>query len=157
MVGGFSELPKSDNFEIQMFLISEGYWEENPIWDFFSRNSVGMPDSGSEAWHFIWPQRIRNFPHLVTIGRYSEFRIVDFLFLGISSNACQVHGLIEVKVKVKYFFFSHEVFLPLAQCVQNFLNLLHWRYIICPRSSDPFCIVTYYIKWVTTSWTLSTY
>ena len=24
---------------------------------------------------------------------------------------------------------------------------------ICPRSSDPFCIVTYYIKWVTTSWT----
>ena len=27
---------------------------------------------------------------------------------------------------------------------------------ICPRSSDPFCIVTYYIKWVTTSWTHST-
>ena len=24
---------------------------------------------------------------------------------------------------------------------------------VCPRSSDPFCIVTYYIKWVTTSWT----
>ena len=27
---------------------------------------------------------------------------------------------------------------------------------ICPRSRDPFYIVTYYIKWVTTSWTIST-
>ena len=26
---------------------------------------------------------------------------------------------------------------------------------VCPRSSDPFYIVTYYIKWVTTSWTQS--
>ena len=24
---------------------------------------------------------------------------------------------------------------------------------ICPRSSDPFYIVTHYINWVTTSWT----
>ena len=24
---------------------------------------------------------------------------------------------------------------------------------VCPRSCDPFYIVTYYIKWVTTSWT----
>ena len=24
---------------------------------------------------------------------------------------------------------------------------------MCPRSSDPFYLVTYYIKWVTTSWT----
>ena len=24
---------------------------------------------------------------------------------------------------------------------------------VCPRSSDPFYIVTYCIKWVTTSWT----
>ena len=26
---------------------------------------------------------------------------------------------------------------------------------ICPRSSDPFYIVSYYIKWVTASWTHS--
>ena len=26
---------------------------------------------------------------------------------------------------------------------------------LCPRSSDPFYIVSYYIKWVTTSWTHS--
>ena len=26
---------------------------------------------------------------------------------------------------------------------------------VCPRSSDPFYVVTYYIKWVTTSWTHS--
>ena len=28
-----------------------------------------------------------------------------------------------------------------------------WQSTVCPRSSDPFYIVTYYIKWVTTSWT----
>ena len=27
---------------------------------------------------------------------------------------------------------------------------------VCPRSSDPFYIVSYYINWVTTSWTHST-
>ena len=27
---------------------------------------------------------------------------------------------------------------------------------MCPRSSDPFYVVTYYIKWVTSSWTYST-
>ena len=26
---------------------------------------------------------------------------------------------------------------------------------VCPRSSDPIYVVTYYIKWVTTSWTYS--
>ena len=31
-----------------------------------------------------------------------------------------------------------------------FCNLV--SYSVCPRSSDPFYIVTYYIKWVTTSW-----
>ena len=28
-------------------------------------------------------------------------------------------------------------------------------YTICQRSSDPFYLVSYYIKWVTTSWTHS--
>ena len=28
---------------------------------------------------------------------------------------------------------------------------------VCPESSDPFYVVTYYIKWVTTSWTKSMY
>ena len=27
---------------------------------------------------------------------------------------------------------------------------------VCPRRSDPFYVVTYYIKWVTTSWTYTT-
>ena len=34
-----------------------------------------------------------------------------------------------------------------------------WKIVlkfICPRSSDLFCVVNYYIKWVTTSWTHST-
>ena len=28
---------------------------------------------------------------------------------------------------------------------------------VCPRSSDPFYIVTYYIKWATSSWTYGKY
>ena len=28
-------------------------------------------------------------------------------------------------------------------------------FTVCPRSSDPFYVVSYYIKWVTTSWTHS--
>ena len=28
----------------------------------------------------------------------------------------------------------------------------HSVHTVCPRSSDPFYTVTYYIKWVTTSW-----
>ena len=37
-------------------------------------------------------------------------------------------------------------------------NFAIWIFlpIICPRNSDPFNIVTYYIKWGTTSWTHST-
>ena len=27
------------------------------------------------------------------------------------------------------------------------------KYTVCPRSSDPFYEVTYYLKWVTISWT----
>ena len=33
---------------------------------------------------------------------------------------------------------------------------LHLYCTVCPGNSDPFYIVTYYIKWVTTSWTYST-
>ena len=30
-----------------------------------------------------------------------------------------------------------------------------FSYAVCPRSSDPIYIVTYYVKWVTTFWTYS--
>ena len=41
----------------------------------------------------------------------------------------------------------------------NFRRIPIWvlnKYTVCPRSSDPLYVVTYYIKWVTTSWTDST-
>ena len=34
----------------------------------------------------------------------------------------------------------------------SFTNYLH---TVCPGSSDPFYVISYYIKWVTTSWTYS--
>ena len=37
--------------------------------------------------------------------------------------------------------------------ISNRLNNLH---TVCPGSSGPLYIVSYYIKWVTTSWTYST-
>ena len=35
------------------------------------------------------------------------------------------------------------------------INLNCIQYTLCPRSSYPFYIVSYYVKWVTTSWTYS--
>ena len=43
---------------------------------------------------------------------------------------------------------------------QDNLNYLGSRFLghtVCPRNSDPFYEVPYYIKWVTTSWTYSRY
>ena len=43
--------------------------------------------------------------------------------------------------------------------IKRGINVVLIRFIyktlftVCPRSSDPFYIVSYYIKWVTTSWT----
>ena len=35
---------------------------------------------------------------------------------------------------------------------------IYWvLYTVCPGSSDPFHVVSYYIKWVTASWTYSIY
>ena len=34
-------------------------------------------------------------------------------------------------------------------------NLSLFKHTMCPRSSGPFYVVTYYIKWYTTSWTYS--
>ena len=32
---------------------------------------------------------------------------------------------------------------------------VNWYNTVCPRSSDPFYVATYYIKWGTASWTYS--
>ena len=39
--------------------------------------------------------------------------------------------------------------------VEIFFFLTNVVYTVFPGSSDPFYIVSYYIKWVTTSWTYS--
>ena len=36
-------------------------------------------------------------------------------------------------------------------------RLVYWDYTVCPRSSEPFYIVIYYIKWVTNSWAFGKY
>jgi len=38
---------------------------------------------------------------------------------------------------------------------QKFFPFFYGEYTVCLRSGDPFYIVTYYIKWLTTSWTHS--
>ena len=43
-----------------------------------------------------------------------------------------------------------------AHYIMSFLLIYVPWCTICPRSSDPFYIVTYYLKWVTSSWTYST-
>ena len=33
------------------------------------------------------------------------------------------------------------------------VQIMSLTFTVCPRSSDPFYVVPYYMKWVTTSWT----
>ena len=51
--------------------------------------------------------------------------------------------------------FSFETVIFSPQEIKNFFP--YKRDTLCPRSSDPFYIVSYCIKWVTTSWKHSTY
>ena len=63
---------------------------------------------------------------------------------------------------ISFWFYSPERWV-LSCLLCNFLPfpfsllglLYHHHSTICPRSSDPFYVVCYYIKWVTTSWTHS--
>ena len=51
---------------------------------------------------------------------------------------------------------AHSPFQPLNSFIMQFSSFKNSRFIcltVCPRSSDPFYTVTYYMKWVTTSWT----
>ena len=43
--------------------------------------------------------------------------------------------------------------LPLQLHISICLSISTDICTICPRSSDPFYMITYYMKWVTTSWT----
>ena len=54
-------------------------------------------------------------------------------------------------------FLGHMLIKLTCTAPMDSLYLLCYRYCttVCPRSSDPFHIVTCYIKWVTTSWTHS--
>ena len=53
--------------------------------------------------------------------------------------------------KGKRFFFKFFAFILIMK--PNGIFLIH---TVCPGGSVPFYIVSYYIKWVTTSWTYST-
>jgi len=66
--------------------------------------------------------------------RYSHFR--SLFQLQDTMNSKLVWLIWFKKITVSYLF---------LQCLDT----------VCPRSSDPFYVVTYCIKWVTTSWTYS--
>ena len=57
---------------------------------------------------------------------------------------------------------NREIFINYAHNISEFMKIkdhlhyLHYHYTVCPRSSDPFYVITYYIKLITTSWTYST-
>ena len=56
-----------------------------------------------------------------------------------------------VHVNKEYFINNHSLFPVWFESVVTAKKLL----TVCPRSGDPFYIITYYIKWVTASWTYS--
>ena len=43
-------------------------------------------------------------------------------------------------------------YLDFLTCLTYIQTIIFRAHTVCPRSSDPFYIVSYYIKWVSTSW-----
>ena len=49
------------------------------------------------------------------------------------------------------------IFLEQQLYIQIYYHFYHNHHTVCPKSSDSFYVVNYYIKWVTTSWTYSVF
>ena len=64
--------------------------------------------------------------------------------------------LSEMKRLLKYGHYMLDVIVYTVTIVANGNVCMKEFGPVCPKSSDPFFVVTYYIKWVTTSWTYST-
>ena len=85
--------------------------------------------------------------------------LVELKFLYRNSMAAwplvrpKVGRIITMKMRYQKVFFITAWFSPDLQSGQ--FGFIFKKYTVCPRSSDPFYIVTYYIKWVTTPWTHS--
>ena len=61
-------------------------------------------------------------------------------------------------IQFPFFFFPiFSIFLPLTFIFKFLSHHSIFYNTVCPGSSNPFCIVTYFIKRVTTSWTHSIY
>ena len=67
---------------------------------------------------------------------FLDTQYVGFLFLCYIYFCCRLNIL--SFINFNQLLFVHEVGVSIF-------------YTVCPRSSDPFYVVTYYIKWVTTS------
>ena len=75
-----------------------------------------------------------------------------FLKNMVSIWSCFIYKMVTQCVRMVFLIglvtLHYETMFKLIIC--NLLN-----YTICPRSSYPFCLVAYYLKWVTSSWTHS--
>ena len=84
----------------------------------------------------------------VIYAKYSIYRVSDInLFLIVYVNEvfntqiCSTQNMSKVRTK--------------ASQISKERNIDSSSNFLCPGSSDPFYVVSYYIKWVTTSWTHS--
>ena len=77
------------------------------------------------------------------------------VFILVCKEGCAYWLVLDVKEKCVYAYseLKEKTIKPLKY--ERHYHICN-KNTVCPRSNDPFCIVTYYIKWVTTSWTYST-
>ena len=71
----------------------------------------------------------------------------------LHSHSQLVTGVLHVFKKNQFILLP--VYSPPPQLHRSYGQFVLVCTTVCPRSSDPFYVVTYYIKWVTTSWTHS--
>ena len=81
------------------------------------------------------------FPDKIQEGNLSIKVILALHYYSVKHTVCPRSSVI-----LKSICTEHPI-----HCIDSIVR--HIIITICPRSSDPFNIVTYFIKWVTTSWT----
>ena len=115
----------------------------------YTRNSALLGIKGSFFYASLSPLSNRIFCIIIEVlllcdhGHFSQLFSLYGVFCPSPSNTIRVN---EVMLKHKSLFFY---------CPEKEKIMIY--YSICPRSHDPFIILSYYINWAKTSWTDSRY
>ena len=115
--------------------------------------TISLVDNGILG-NFAHIHSVQNFPsnncqHFDNFkDKQRLFRLINLPLVEMSSQ-CESCNLWQIFITaISWYGIIYILLILFPRSVADF-------YTVCPRSSDPFYFVTYYIKWVITSWTYS--